>query len=127
MFDHFVKLTLKGLVLSKLESLSTDQLVERLNCLVNEEKFKNKPPNPVDTRRRFKVYKTSIRRRVSTGNGKNSYYLETNRANLFFFIETSIQHGPPTTPNETVESTLPTEETPLPRKLITTPMLNNLQ
>ena len=43
---------------------------------------------------------------------KNSYYLETNRANLFSSIETAIQHGPPTTPTltETTESTLPSDE-----------------
>ena len=88
----------------KLESLSKDQLEERLNCLVNEEKLKNKPHN-----------------------GKSSYYLETNRTNFFSSIETPIQHGPPTTPTETAESTLPSEETPLPPESITTPMLNNLQ
>ena len=59
-------------------------------------------------------------------NGKNSYYLETNRTNLFSSIETLIQQGPPTTPTETGESTLPSDETPLPPKSITTPMLNNL-
>ena len=75
----------------KLESLSKDQLEERLNCLVNEEKLKNKPHN-----------------------GKSSYYLETNRTNFFSSIETPIQHGPPTTPTETVESTLLSKETPLP-------------
>ena len=56
-----------SLISSKLESLSKDQLEERLNCLVNEEKLKSKPHN-----------------------GKNSYYLETNRANLFSSIEMPI-------------------------------------
>ena len=44
------------LISSKLESLSKDQLEERLSYLANEEKLKNKPHN-----------------------GKSSYYLETNR------------------------------------------------
>ena len=93
-----------SLISSKLESLSKDQLEERLNYLVNEEKLKNKPHN-----------------------GKSSYYLETNRTNFFSYIETPIQHGPPTTPTETAESTLLSEETPLPPESITTAMLNNLQ
>ena len=93
-----------SLISSKLESLSKDQLEERLSYLVNEEKLKNKPHN-----------------------GKSSYYLETNRTNFFSSIETPIQHGSPTTPTETAESTLPSKETPLPPESTTTPMLNNLQ
>ena len=53
--------------------------------------------------------------------------METNRTNFFSSIETPIQHGPPTTPTETAESTLPSKETPLPPESTTTPMLNNLQ
>ena len=93
-----------SLTSSKLESLSKDQLEERLGYLVNEEKLKNKPHN-----------------------GKSSYYLETNRTNFFSSIETPNQHGPPTTPTETAESTLPSKETLLPPESTTTPMLNNLQ
>ena len=93
-----------SLISSKLESLSKDQLEERLSYLVNEEKLKNK-----------------------LHNGKSSYYLETNRTNFFSSIETPIQHGPPTTPTETAESTLPSKETPLPPESTTTSILNNLQ
>ena len=93
-----------SLISSKLESHSKDQLKEQLNCLVNEEKLKNKPHN-----------------------GKNSYYLETNRANLFSFIETHIQHGASVTSTETSESTFPSEEISQPPESITTPMSNNLQ
>ena len=55
--------------------------------------------------------------------------METNRANLFSSIEMLIQHGPPTTQTltETTESTLHSDETPLPPESITTPMLNKLQ
>ena len=84
-------------------SLIKDQLEERLNCLVNEEKLKNKAHN-----------------------GKNSYCLEINTTNLFSSIETPMQQEPPTTPTETAASTLPSNETPLPPESITTPMLNNL-
>ena len=84
--------------------LSKDQLEERLNCLINKENLKNKPHN-----------------------GKNSYHLETNRANLFSSIEMPIKHGPPTILTETAESTLHSEETHLPPESITTPMSNNLQ
>ena len=93
-----------SLISSKLELLSKDQLEEGLICLVNEEKLKNKPHK-----------------------GKDSYYLERNRTILFSSIETPIQHGPPTNPTETAESTLPPDETPLPPESITTPMLYNLQ
>ena len=47
-------LAFNELISSKLESLSKEQLDERLNFLVNEEKLKNKPHN-----------------------GKNSYDMET--------------------------------------------------
>ena len=40
--------------------------------------------------------------------------------------KTLIQQGPPTTPTETTESTLLSDETPLPPESIATPMLNNL-
>ena len=53
--------------------------------------------------------------------------METNRTIFFSSIETSIHHGPPTTPTETAESTLPSKETPLPPESTTSPMLNNLQ
>ena len=48
---------------------------------------------------------------------------------MFSFIETLIQHSPPTTPTltETTESALPPDQTPPPPESITTPMLNNLQ
>ena len=97
--------TIYSLISPKLESLSKDQLEERLNCLVIEENLKNKPHN-----------------------GKNFYYIETNRANLFSTIETPIQHGPPATPTltETTENTLPSDETPLRPESITSPMLNAL-
>ena len=93
-----------SLISSKLESLSKDQLEERLSYLVNEEKLKNKPHN-----------------------GKSSYYLETNRTNFLSSIETPIQYGPLKTPTETAGSTLPSKETPLSPESTTTPMLNNLQ
>ena len=57
-----------SLISSKLGSLSKYKLEERLICLVNEEKLKNKPHS-----------------------GKNSYYLETNRTNLSSSIKTLIQ------------------------------------
>ena len=46
---------------------------------------------------------------------------------MFTSIETPMQQWPQTTPIETAESTLPSDETPLPPESITTPMLNNLQ
>ena len=49
-----------------------------------------------------------------------------NRSNLSSSIKTLIQQGPPTTPTETTESTLLSDETPLPPESIATPMLNNL-
>ena len=63
---------------SNLELLSKEHLEELLKCLVNEEKLQNKPHS-----------------------GKNSYYMGTNRANLFSSIETLIQQEPPTTPTLT--------------------------
>ena len=98
--------TIYSLISSKSESLSKDQLEERLNFLVIEEKLKNKP-----------------------NNGKNSYYVETNRSILFSSIETPIQHGPPAIPTltETTENTLPTDKTPLRPESLSSPMLNNLQ
>ena len=53
--------------------------------------------------------------------------MEINRTNLFSSIETPIQHGPPTTPTETAESTLLSEETLLPPESTSTAMLNNLR
>ena len=94
------------LILSNLESHSKEQLEERLNFLVNEEKLENKPHN-----------------------GENSYDMETNRASLFSSIVMPIQRGPPTTPTltETTETTLSSDETPPPPESITTPVLNNLK
>ena len=93
-----------SLISSKLGSISKDQLEERLNCPVNEQKLKSKPHN-----------------------GKGSYYLEKNRTNLSSSIKALFQQRPTTTPTKTTESTLPSDETLLPPESIPTPILNNLQ
>ena len=91
--------TIYSLISSNSKSLSKEQLEEPLNCFVNEEKLENKPHNAL-----------------------NSYYIETDRANLFSSIETRIQCGPPTNPTltETTKSTLHSDETPPPPTLLPT-------